>query len=55
MDEGYRDEYESIFGPLPDFSASARFPASAGPVDAPVARTAWDTMTEADREAVTQV
>jgi cytochrome c peroxidase len=55
IDEFYRDEYESIFGPLPDFSDPERFPASAGPVDNPAARAAWDGMTQADRDAVTQV
>jgi cytochrome c peroxidase len=55
IDESYRDEYESIFGPLPDFSDPERFPASAGPVDNPAARAAWDGMTQADRDAVTQV
>jgi len=55
IDEFYRDEYESIFGPLPDFSDPERFPASAGPVDDPAARAAWDGMTQTDRDAVTQV
>lgn len=55
IDQFYRDEYESIFGPLPDFSNPERFPASAGPVDDPAARAAWDAMTQADRDAVTQV
>lgn len=55
IDEFYRDEYESIFGPLPDFSDFERFPASAGPVDDPAARAAWDAMTQADRDAVTQM
>jgi cytochrome c peroxidase len=55
IDEFYRDEYESIFGPLPDFSNFDRFPVSAGPVDDPAARAAWEAMTQADRDAVTQV
>jgi cytochrome c peroxidase len=55
IDEFYRDEYESIFGPLPDFSDFERFPASAGPVDDETARAAWDSMTQDDRDAVTQV
>ncbi len=55
IDQFYRDEYESIFGPLPDFSDPNRFPASAGPVDDPAARAAWEAMTPADRDAVTQV
>jgi cytochrome c peroxidase len=51
----YRAEYESIFGPMPDFSDQSRFPALAGPVDDPAARTAWDAMTPEDQDAVTQV
>lgn len=53
--EHYRAEYESIFGPLPDLSDPERFPASAGPVDDPAVRAAWEAMTQADRDAVTQV
>ncbi|MBE0681568.1 MAG: cytochrome-c peroxidase [Anaerolineales bacterium] len=55
IDEFYRDEYESLFGPLPDFSDPERFPASAGPVDDETARAAWNSMTQDDRDAVTQV
>jgi len=55
IDEQYRAQYESVFGELPDFSDRARFPDVAGPVDDPSARAAWDAMTPADREAVTQV
>lgn len=53
--EHYRAEYETIFGPLPDFSDRSRFPAMAGPVDDPAARSAWDAMTPEDQDAVTQV
>ena len=55
MDEYYRAEYETLFGPLPDFSDRTRFPDVAGPVDDPAARAAWEAMTPEDREAVTQV
>ena len=55
IDEYYRDEYETVFGTLPDFSDRTRFPDVAGPVDNEVARTTWDAMTPADRDAVTQV
>ncbi|MBI5842273.1 MAG: hypothetical protein HZB19_19475 [Chloroflexi bacterium] len=55
IDEFYRTEYESIFGALPDFSDTARFPESAGPVADPIASAAWNAMTPEDREAVTQV
>lgn len=51
----YKDEYEAIFGELPDFSDITRFPESAGPVSDKAASAAWNAMTEADREAVTQV
>jgi cytochrome c peroxidase len=55
IDEQYRAQYESIFGELPDFSDRARFPDTAGPVEDPSARAAWEAMTPPDREAVTQV
>ena len=51
----YQEDYETIFGPLPDFSDPARFPAIAGPVDDPEALTAWEGMTATDRDLVTQV
>ncbi len=51
----YREEYEAIFGPLPDFSDPARFPMIAGPVDDSIALGAWERMTTTDRDLVTQV
>jgi cytochrome c peroxidase len=48
----YRREYERVFGPLPDLS---RLPARAGPVAEPSARAAWERLSPADRETVTQV
>lgn len=48
----YRDEYEAIFGSLPDLSQAPR---SAGPVDDPAARAAWDAIGDADREAITRI
>jgi cytochrome c peroxidase len=53
--EHYRPEYESIFGPMPDFSDRSRFPTMAGPVEDRAARAAWDSMTPEDQDAVTQV
>jgi cytochrome c peroxidase len=53
--EHYRAEYEAIFGPLPDLDDPFRFPDQAGPVDDPVARDNWESMTDADRDAVTEV
>ena len=55
LDQHYRQEYEALFGPLPDFSDETRFPAQAGPIQGNAeAQAAWAAMTEADREAVTQ-
>jgi cytochrome c peroxidase len=48
----YRAEYEALLGPLPDLS---HLPTGAGPVADPTARAAWEAMSPADREAVTQV
>lgn len=50
--EQYRDEYERLFGPLPDLSA---IPRAAGPVSDPASRAAWHAMTDPQRLAVTQV
>src|SRR3954466_8773278 len=41
--EEYRDEYERLFGPLPDLSA---IPRAAGPVPDPASRAAWQAMTD---------
>lgn len=57
-DTGYRTQYETLFGPLPDVSDSARFPAHAGPVDqsaSPDIAAAWEAMSEDDRKAITTV
>lgn len=51
----YRADYEALFGPVPDLSDSARFPASAAPTGDPDARAAWDGMRPEDREMVTRV
>jgi cytochrome c peroxidase len=48
----YRAEYKALFGPLPDLSS---LPATAGPVVDPAALAAWEAMSPADREAVTQI
>lgn len=52
MAAAYRAEYEAIFGPLPDL---AGLPTTAGPINDPTARTAWETMSTAEQEAVTQI
>lgn len=48
----YRADYEQTFGPLPDLT---QVPPVAGPVDDPIARQAWDRLTEAQRDSVTGV
>jgi cytochrome c peroxidase len=50
--EHYRQEYEALFGPLPELS---HLPEHAGPVPGMAAEAAWEAMPEADRQAVTQV
>ena len=50
--EHYADEYTALFGPLPDLSP---LPRNAGPVDDPEAAANWDSMSSADREAVTRI
>ena len=48
----YRNDYERLFGELPDLTG---VPAEAGPVDDPAARAAWNAMSDATRDAVTRV
>jgi len=48
----YREDYERLFGSLPDL---AGLPAVAGPVDAPVARAAWEGLSRTRRDAVTGI
>jgi cytochrome c peroxidase len=52
ISELYREEYEAVFGPLPDLS---HLPRLAGPVDDPAVQAAWEAMTPADQEAVNRV
>ncbi len=51
----YADQYQSIFGSLPDLSDQDRFPLNAGPVDDPLVNAAWEAMTQEDRDIVTQI
>ena len=51
-DDRYRDQYEALFGALPDFPDSDRFPQHAAPLDDPDLRQAWDSMAVEDRRAV---
>src|SRR5690606_22783696 len=48
----YRDQYESLFGEMP---ALQNVPRVAGPVPDSAAASAWDAMTEQQRDDVTQV
>jgi cytochrome c peroxidase len=48
----YRQDYETVFGELPDLS---RIPEQAGPVQDAAARQAWEALSDADRDAVTRV
>lgn len=50
--EHYADEYEAVFGPLPDLSG---LPETGGPVDDPVARANWEPLAPEQQEAVTRV
>jgi cytochrome c peroxidase len=45
----YREQYELLFGPLPDLSG---IPAHASPNGSPEARAAWDRMTPAQQKSV---
>jgi cytochrome c peroxidase len=54
-DQSYRELYEKIFAPLPDFSNRDRFPDAAGPVEDPTALAAWESMTPEDQATVTGV
>jgi cytochrome c peroxidase len=51
----YRAAYEALFGPLPDFSDTRRFPPAAAPNVNPTLSAAWHAMKTEDREAVTRV
>lgn len=55
IDWAYREQYQALFGALPELSDAARFPAAAGPVADPAARAAWDRMAPEDRVAVSRV
>jgi cytochrome c peroxidase len=48
----YRTEYEAIFGALPDLRG---IPATAGPVNDPVARSNWERLGERRRDDVNRV
>lgn len=54
IDQFYRQEYEQVFGTLPDFSDLSRFPKQAGPTSGSM-NQAWQMMREDDRRMVTAV
>lgn len=54
-DNDYRSAYEALFGDLPILSDQIRFPPSAGPVEDPVARNAWQGMAPEDRDAINRL
>jgi cytochrome c peroxidase len=57
-DQGMRQAYETIFGPMPDLSNSAHFPADARPVPSQPEHphhVAWNSMAANDQDAVNRV
>lgn len=54
-DPEYRTQYEALFGPLPDFSDTSRFPEAAAPLEDPKISAAWLAMTDEDRHSVNRV
>jgi len=55
MARHYARDYAEIFGPMPDISDRRRFPASAGPVLDPAARSAWERMAAKDRDIISRI
>ena len=55
QDNGYRAQYEKLFGVLADFSDSSRFPVAAGPVEDQTLHRNWQAMSFEDKEMVTRV
>lgn len=51
-DTEYRQTYEVLFGPLPDFDDRGRFPDRAGPTGDTASNRAWNDMTAEDRRQV---
>ncbi len=55
MASAYRANYEPIFGALPEVDDPIRFPPLASPRGDAEAIAAWEAMTQADRDVVTEV
>ncbi len=51
----YRDEFEALFGPLPDFDDYLRFPERAAPGGDAELRRAWTQMSPTDQDLVNRV
>ena len=54
-DEHYRNLYTELFGALPNFSDSTRFPQAAGPVENQEWNDAWQSMSTDDQHSVSEV
>lgn len=51
----YREDFETLFGALPDLGDPDRFPSAAGPLGSEEERRNWQAMTASDRAAVDRV
>lgn len=54
-DQDLRNSYEILFGKMPDISDNKRFPLHAGPVKDPQAQSAWNSMSNPDKETITYI
>lgn len=54
-DASMREQYEKLFGPMPDLLDKTRFPVNAGPVKDRAAKKAWNAMKPEDRKAITRI
>ena len=52
IDQLYREEYEAIFGAMPEVS---HLPMVTGPTQSPEVSAAWESLSPEDREAVTRI
>ena len=51
----YPEQYEAVFGALPNLDDAARFPARASPQGNEAAQAAWAEMTPADQDSVSEI
>ncbi|MDZ7669032.1 MAG: cytochrome c peroxidase [Gammaproteobacteria bacterium] len=55
-DAGYRNDYERLFGALPDLTDSDRYPAAASPLgDDAELQAAWNDMSAGDRQRINTI